>query len=213
MYIPGSFQENRTETLHELIKAHPLGLLVTAGTSGMQASPIPFLLYPGEGEFGVLRAHMARANPHWKDLSGLGQCLVVFQGPEAYVTPSWYPSKAESHKAVPTWNYATVQAWGAPTVIDDAAWLRKQLNDLTQRHESARLEPWSVDDAPADFVADQMKAIVGIEIPIERIEGKFKMSQNRTDADRAGVLHGLGSPEDPHCNLEVAGLVKAYSGL
>jgi transcriptional regulator len=169
---------------------------------------MPFLLYPDEGKHGVLRAHMARANPHWKDLSGLGQCLIVFQGPEGYVTPSWYPSKTESHKVVPTWNYAMVQAWGKPSVIADASWLRKQLDDLTNHHEKTRPEPWSVGDAPADFIANQMKAIVGIEIPIERLEGKFKMSQNRTDLDRTGVLEGIANPDDCHFNPGVARLVK-----
>ncbi len=213
MYNPGSFQENHTDKLHALMKAHPLGLLVTFGASGIQASPIPFLLYPDEGRYGVLRAHMAKANPHWKNLSGLAQCLVVFQGPEGYVTPSWYLSKAKSHKVVPTWNYAMVQAWGMPAAIDDASWLRKQLNDLTDYHERRRSEPWSLSDAPEDFIASQMKAIIGIEIPIERLEGKFKMSQNREDGDPAGVFEGAGNPADPHCNLEVAGLVKAYNGL
>lgn len=208
MYLPASFRESRTERLHDLIRTHPLGLLVTHGDRGLEASPIPFLLYADEGEHGVLRAHMARANPHWQSLAGQAECLIVFQGPEGYVTPSWYPSKAETQKAVPTWNYATVQVWGRPSVTEDAAWLRRQLDDLTAFHESPRPRPWSVSDAPEDYVARQMKAIIGIEIPIRRIEGKWKMSQNKDAADRAGVIAGMRSGADPHRNIQVADLVE-----
>ena len=207
MYTPASFRENRRTALHELIQAHPLGLLVTHGARGLLASPVPFLLYPSEGEYGVLRAHMARANPHWQDLLGLEECLVVFQGAEGYVTPSWYPSKRTTHKAVPTWNYATVQARGKPLVIEDTAWLRRQLDDLTTCHEKRRLQPWSINDAPPDYLAAQLKAIVGIEMPIAHIEGKFKMSQNKDDADRAGVIEGMRDETDPHNNPRVANLM------
>lgn len=207
MYIPASFREDDLVRQHELIRAHPLGLLVTQGDGGPEASPIPFLLYPQEGKQGVLRAHLARANPHWKALAGLPECLVVFQGADGYVTPSWYPSKAETHKAVPTWNYAMVQVRGRPAVIEDAAWLRRQLDDLTHLHERSRPQPWSVGDAPTDYLATQMKAIVGIEIPIDRIAGKWKMSQNKDAADRAGVVAGMRSGTDPHRNLPVADLV------
>lgn len=204
MYIPASFRESRIAMLHELMRRHPLGLLVTHGASGLQASPVPFLLDPDDGEFGVLRAHMAKANPHWRDLAGLAECLVTFQGPEGYVTPSWYPGKAETHRVVPTWNYAIVQARGRPTVVDDAAWLRRQLNDLTAGQERRRPQPWSVSDAPADYIAAQMKAIIGIEIPIERIEGKWKMSQNKEAPERTGVIDGMRSTADPHRNPAVA---------
>lgn len=208
MYTPASFKESDTARLHALIEAHPLALLVTHGLGGLQASPLPFLLYAEEGANGVLRAHLARANPHWQALAGADECLVVFQGVQGYVTPSWYPSKAETHKVVPTWNYATVHAWGRPTAIDDPAWLRRQLDDLTHVHESSRPRPWSVGDAPSDYIAAQMKAIVGIEIPIARLEGKFKMSQNRSQADRAGVVAGLRDEGDPHRNALMAGLVE-----
>ncbi len=204
MYIPNSFREDSTETLHALMRAYPLGLLVSGCGDALQASPVPFLTYADEGGFGVLRAHMARANPHWQALRGMAECLVVFQGPSGYVTPSWYPGKAETHKVVPTWNYAMVQAWGKPAVIEDEAWLRRQLDDLTRQHEQDRPQPWSVDDAPAAFIANQMKAIVGIEIPIARLDGKFKMSQNRADADRAGVVAGVGDPDDVHGNPPLA---------
>lgn len=207
MYIPASFRETRIKKLHELIVSHPLGLLITHGDGGIEASPVPFLLYADEGEYGVLRAHLARANPHGKLLAGNAECLVVFQGPEGYVTPSWYPSKAATAKAVPTWNYATVQVRGNVAVIEDAAWLRRQLDDLTQMHERPRPQPWSVGDAPPAYLATQMKAIVGIEIPIARIEGKWKMSQNKDAADRDGVVAGMHAEADPHRNPQVAEMV------
>jgi transcriptional regulator len=208
MYIPASFLEHRTPVLHELMQAYPLGQLVSHGRGGLQASPVPFLLYPDEGEFGVLRAHVARANPHWKELVDLDECLVVFQGLEGYVPPSWYPGKAQTHKAVPTWNYACVHAWGRPQVIEDAAWLLRQLNDLTDHHEQRRPQPWSVGHAPVGYVAAQIRAIVGIEIPVRKLEGKFKMSQNRNAPDRAGVVEGLRDTDDPHHNIQLADRVE-----
>lgn len=207
MYTPASFRECRPQRLHDLIAKYPLGLLVTHGATGLEASPIPFLLYADEGDHGVLRAHMARANLHWKSLAGQAECLIVFQGPEGYVTPSWYPSKTATHKVVPTWNYATVQVWGSPRITEDAAWLRRQLDDLTSFHERPRPQPWSVSDAPAGYIHNQIKAILGIEIPISRIEGKWKMSQNKDQADREGVINGMRSDADPHRNTQVAGLV------
>lgn len=206
MYIPASFRESRLEKLHDLIVKHPLGLLVTHGSNGLEASPLPFLLYADEGEQGVLRTHMAKANPHWKS-AGQAECLIVFQGPDGYVTPSWYPSKAETHKAVPTWNYATVHVRGSPRITEDATWLRRQLDDLTSFHERPRPLPWSVSDAPAEYLTSQMKAIIGIEISISHIEGKWKMSQNKESADREGVINGMRSAADPHLNLQVADLV------
>lgn len=190
MYQPPHFREERIEIQHELIRAHPLSLLVTAGPGGLMANPVPMLIYPDGGR-GTLRAHVARANPQWRELPAVAECLVVFQGPQDYVTPSWYETKRETGKVVPTWNYVTVHAWGRPTAIEDAAWLRRQLDDLTNQQEGRRLSPWKVDDAPADFVVAQMKGIVGIEIPIARIEGKWKVSQNRPETDRANVAAGF----------------------
>lgn len=207
MHIPPAFREGRIEALHELIRLHPLGLLTTAGESGLVATPLPFLVHADEGKSGTLRAHMARANPHWRELQGGAECLVVFMGPQGYITPSWYRTKQETQKVVPTWNYVCVQAWGRPRIVEDAAWLRRQLDDLTHAREGARPDPWAVSDAPEEFIAAQMEAIVGIEIPIDRIEGKWKMSQNRPDADRAGVVAGLNSPEDPDWNPAMAELV------
>lgn len=207
MYTPASFQETDPTRLHALINAHPLGLLISVAEGEPIVSPLPFRLYPDEGPHGVLRAHMARANPHWKLLVDQPNCLVVFQEPGGYVTPNWYPSKAETHKVVPTWNYAVVQARGPISVIDDAAWLHTQLNELTGQHEQARATPWQVSDAPADFIAAQMKAIVGLELPIRQLSGKFKLSQNRPDPDRSGVLQGLSQADDPHAHAGIAALM------
>ena len=202
MYQPPHFREDRIEVQHGLIRSHPLGLLITAGPGGLQANPIPFLVYGDVTAHGTLRAHMARGNPQWRELAAVEQCLVVFQGPQKYVTPSWYPTKQEHGKVVPTWNYVTVHAWGAPRVIEDTAWLRRQIEDLTDQNEVGLLQegrlpkPWKVDDAPEQYLASQLKGIIGIEIPIAKIEGKWKVSQNRPEVDRAGVVAGLrGSDE------------------
>ena len=191
MYQPPHFREARLEIQHALIKTHSLGLLITAGPEGLQANFIPFLVDARKSEHGTLRAHLARANPQLRELAAVDECLVVFQGPQHYISPSLYPTKQETEKVVPTWNYITVHAWGRPHVIDDAAWLRQQIEDLTRHNEAPRAEPWQVSDAPESFVAAQMKGIVGLEIPIARIEGKWKVSQNRPAIDKAGVVAGL----------------------
>ncbi len=191
MYQPPHFREDRIEVQHDLIRAHPLGLLITAGPSGLLANAIPFVIDPDTSERGTLRAHLSRGNPHWRELTAVEQCLIVFQGPHEYITPSWYPTKHEHGKAVPTWNYVTVHAWGRPAVIEDAGWLRRHLEDLTLLKEGTRPKPWLVSDAPAPYLAAQMKGIVGVEIPIDRIEGKWKVSQNKLEVDRAGVVAGL----------------------
>jgi transcriptional regulator len=176
---------------------HSLGLLITAGPEGLQANFIPFLIDALASEHGTLRAHLARANPQLRELAAVEECLVVFQGPQTYVSPSLYPTKQETGKVVPTWNYITVHAWGRPRVMDDAAWIRGQVDDLTRHKEAERTAPWQVSDAPEPFLAAQMKGIIGLEIPIARIEGKWKVSQNRNAADQAGVAAGLrGSGED-----------------
>jgi transcriptional regulator len=191
MYQPPLFREDRVEVQHQLIRAHPLGLLITAGPAGLLANPFPFLLDSEGAGNGLLRLHLARANPQWRELEAVEECLVVFQGPQDYVTPSWYATKRETGKVVPTWNYATVHVWGRPRVINDDGWLRRQIGDLTDSQEKLRAEPWKVEDAPLDFVVAQMRGIVGVEIPIARIEGKWKMSQNRPAPDRAGVIAGF----------------------
>jgi transcriptional regulator len=196
MYQPPHFREDRIEVQHELIRTHPLGLVVTAGPGGLMANPIPMLVDAEPAPKGTLRAHLARANPQWNELAAVDECLVVFQGPQDYVTPSWYATKRETGKVVPTWNYATVHAWGRPQVLEDAGWLRRQLDDLTLLQEGKRPAPWKVDDAPPEYVVSQIKGIVGVEIPIARIEGKWKMSQNRPEADRVGVLEGFRAQGD-----------------
>jgi len=196
MYQPPVYREDRTEVQHALIRAHPLALLITAGPAGLMANAIPFLVYPEGPPHGTLRAHVARGNPQWRELAAVEECLVVFEGPERYITPSWYATKRETGKVVPTWNYVTVHAWGRPQVISDTAWLRRQIDDLTLLQEGGRPDPWKVSDAPDDFVAAQMKGIIGVEIPISRIEGKWKVSQNRSEVDRAGVVVGLRTEGD-----------------
>jgi transcriptional regulator len=211
MYQPPHFREDRIEVQHDLMRAHPLGLLVTAGPGGLMANPIPFLVFAEGSEKGTLRAHLARANPQWRELAAVEECLIVFQGPQDYVTPSWYATKRQTGKVVPTWNYATVHVWGRPRVIDDAAWLRRQIGDLTLLREGVRAAPWKVEDAPTDFVAAQVKGIIGMEIPIDRIEGKWKVSQNRPEADRAGVFAGLR--EEGEAAAPMAALVAQHGGL
>lgn len=190
MYVPPAYRETRADVLHALVRAHPLGTLVTAGAAGLTANLIPFDLVETAGGM-VLRAHLARANPQCDDLRAGAETLVIFQGPEAYVTPSWYAAKAEHGRVVPTWNYAVVQVRGRPQVFDAPDWLAAQVGRLTEGHEAGRAHPWAVSDAPETFIAGQLRAIVGLEIPIERIEGKWKMSQNRSEADRSGVAEGL----------------------
>lgn len=190
MYVPPAYRETHAEVLHALVRAHPLGTLVTAGAAGLTANLIPFDLVETAGGM-VLRAHLARANPQCDDLRAGAETLVIFQGPEAYVTPSWYAAKAEHGRVVPTWNYAVVQVRGRPLVFDAPDWLAAQVGRLTEGHEAGRAHPWAVSDAPEAYITGQLRAIVGLEIPIERIEGKWKMSQNRSEADRSGVAEGL----------------------
>lgn len=208
MYQPPHFREDRLEVQHALIEAHPLGLLITLGSTGLTANPIPFVLDASASPFGTLRAHLSRANAQWRDFDPSQEALVVFQGAETYITPSWYEAKREHGKVVPTWNYAIVQAYGRMRVMDDPAWLLKQITAMTAVQEAARSEPWAVSDAPADFVAAQLKGIVGIEIEITRIEGKWKVSQNRSEGDRRGVAAGLRLSEDD-ASLQMAEWVEA----
>ena len=200
MYQPTHFREDRIDVQHALIRAHPLGLLISTDADGLVANPIPFVIDATSGERGTLKCHVARANLQWKALAGAADCLVVFQGAEHYITPSWYASKQEHHKVVPTWNYATVHCWGRAIIRDDPIWVRDQIEALTRQHEGPRVQPWAVEDAPAPFIAAQMRGIVGIEIPLARIEGKWKVSQNRPEADRAGVHAGLSGEDNPNAD-------------
>lgn len=196
MYIPPHFEEKRIEVLHALVQAHAFGTLVTLGPEGLDANHLPFELDPATGPFGTLRAHVARSNPGWRDRSGGMDALAMFQGSHAYITPSWYATKRDSGKVVPTYNYLAVHAYGPMRVIDDPAWLRGLVQRLTDRHEAARPDPWRVADAPDEYIDAMVGAIVGIEIPIVRLLGKWKVSQNRSDADRAGVVEGLRQAGD-----------------
>jgi len=193
MYLPPHFEEKHPELLHGLLLAHPLGLLVTQdGAGDSQVDTVPFVLDedPAGGP-GILRAHVARANPLWREARGDKPSLVVFQGPQAYVSPSFYPGKAEHGKVVPTWNYMMVQARGELRAIEDAAWLHAFVTRLTDTHEAKRVKPWAVRDAPEAYIASMLGAIVGIEIVLTALTGKWKVSQNRPAADRAGVVQGL----------------------
>jgi len=196
MYQPPHFREERLDVQHALIRAHPLGTLVSVGPEGLTANHYPFVLDASASTFGTLRAHMSRANDQWKHLGGIKEALAIFQGPHAYISPSWYPSKAETGKAVPTWNYAIVHVHGRPRVVDDPDWLLRHVGELTAINEANQAEPWTVSDAPAEFVAGMLKGIIGIELEITRIEGKWKASQNRSAGDRAGVTRGLSALGD-----------------
>ncbi len=200
MYQPPHHREDRLEVQHALIRAHPLGALVTFGAGGLTANLVPFILDAAASPLGTLKAHIARANPQWRDFDPAVEALVIFHGVESYITPSWYPAKREHGKVVPTWNYASVQARGTMRAIEDRDWLAAQIAALTAENEGARKEPWSVSDAPDAFVAAQMKGIVGLEIPISHIEGKWKVSQNRPAADREGVIAGLLEAGEADCD-------------
>lgn len=188
MYNPKSFQCNEPGPLHDFIRSHPLGLLVSAVEGSIQADLAPFYLDAGRR---VLRAHLSRANPQWSQLAQAGRALVVFQGPQTYVTPSWYATKQLDGKVVPTWNYTTVQVEGTARVFQDADWLLEHVREMTDFFEQHRAEPWSLSDAPEAFIQGQLKGIVGVEIALERLQGKRKMSQNRSAEDRTGVASGL----------------------
>ncbi len=207
MYLPKHFEETRPERLHGFISAHPLGLLITHGIQGLVANPIPFLLQAQRGAKGTLIGHVARANPVWRDLAastsaaasaagaagalGPTQALVVFQGAQGYISPGWYPAKQEHGKVVPTWNYSTVQARGPLQVHDSPDAVRAVVHALTSHFEAGQRAPWAMVDAPADYIETMLRAIVMIEVPIVELVGKFKLSQNRSTADRLGTEAGL----------------------
>lgn len=190
MYRPAAFDETDAEAIAALIAAHPLATLVTVGEAGLTAEHVPMLLDRSRGPHGTLVGHVARANPVWRAARA---ALAVFTGPDGYVSPNWYPSKHDDPRVVPTWNYAVVHAHGALRTVDDPGLVLGIVGALTRRHEAGRPEPWHVDDAPAEYVHKMLRAIVGIELEIERVEAKSKLSQNRTDADRRGVVTGLAA--------------------
>ncbi|MET0742371.1 MAG: FMN-binding negative transcriptional regulator, partial [Microvirga sp.] len=200
-----AFREDDRATVLAAIRAARLATFVTATAEGPLATPLPLFLDEAEGEHGVIYGHLAKANPQWR-IPPVGEGLAIFTGPDAYVTPAWYETKQETGKVVPTWNYAAVHAHGPIEFFTDARRLLEVVTRLTELHEGSRPAPWAVDDAPADFIASQLRGIVGLRMPITRLEGKHKMSQNRTAADRAGVAAGLAaSPRAT--DREVAGLI------
>ena len=193
MYIPEAFQQSDVGAMRELMSAHPLATLINHSSNGLNANHLPLYLLDAPAPLGTLQGHVSRANPLVAELEEKGEVLAVFHGPDAYVTPSWYPAKRDTGKAVPTWNYAAVHAYGTVRLIEEGAWLRDHLEMLTDHHEVAFPEPWSVNDAPAEFTERLMGHIVGIEIAVTRLEGKWKVSQNQPPQNRAGVVEGLRS--------------------
>jgi transcriptional regulator len=191
MYIPTLFRENEIPVIHEAIRGSGLATLVTTGPDGLIATPLPLLLDPEPAPYGTLHGHVAKANPQWQRSAADAEALAMFMGPDAYITPSWYQTKHDTGKVVPTWNYVAVHAYGPVEFYGDPERLLALVTRLTSKHEGARATPWAVSDAPADFIQSQLKGIVGLELRITRLEGKWKMSQNRVAADRAGVVAGL----------------------
>ncbi len=190
MYRPDQFRVDDVKEMHALMRARPFATLVSAGAKGLNASHLPTVL-KDEGENGAIECHLARANPHWSELAEAGEALMIFHGPEAYITPNWYPSKAEHGKVVPTWNFAAVHAYGRPDVMHEPEWLLRHVTELTAQQERGQAQPWLPSDAPPAFIDAMLRGIVGFRFPIARLEGKWKMSQNREMPDRAGVVSGL----------------------
>jgi transcriptional regulator len=193
MYLPPQFAEDEVPALHEAIRQARIATLVTTGAQGLVASHIPMMVEPEPAPFGTLIGHVSRANPQWRDVVAGSESLVMFLGPNAYITPSWYATKKETGKVVPTWNYVAIHAYGTARFFEDPDRLLALVTKLTREHEAGREQPWAVSDAPADFIAGMLKGIVGIELPIARLEGKWKMSQNRPPVDRARVAAGLAA--------------------
>jgi transcriptional regulator len=191
MYLPTHFAEVRTELLHRIVREHPLGMLVTHSARGLDADHLPFALDADRGPHGTLQAHVARANPVWTAIPDGADVMVVFRGAQGYISPSWYPSKHETHRHVPTWNYEVVHAHGRLRIIDDERFLRGLVARLTRRHEAAEPRPWKMGDAPADYMDRMLEAIVGIEVEVLRLEGKRKLGQNREARDRDGAIDTL----------------------
>ena len=206
MYIPPAFVEKRLPVLYELIRSQPFCSLVTVGASGLFASHLPMVLHGNQGACGVLHGHLSRANAQWHDFNPEVEALAIFSGAHHYISPSWYPEKSEHGKVVPTWNYAVVHAYGNLRTIEKAEWLSNHLRELTSQQESAAAVPWKVTDAPAEFIESMLKGIVGLELTITRLEGKWKVSQNRSERDRRGVIRGLDDLNSPE-SLEMKNLV------
>lgn len=210
MYIPKKFEEQRIETLHDLMRAHPLATVVTLSSDGINANHIPFYLAESDKQCGVLRGHIARANPMLNDLANNKESLAIFHGANTYITPSWYATKRESGKVVPTWNYAVVHVYGIIRIMDDRVWLRAQLEDLTLHNEAAFPEPWGIADAPNDYIEKIMTGIIGIEMEITKLVGKWKVSQNQPSQNQTSVSKGLRESGVDNA-AEMAALVESGS--
>lgn len=195
MYCPEHFREERVDVLQSLMRAHPFATLVSLSGDTLQASHVPLLLCVDKAGNTVLRGHLARGNEQWRDVSGDVEALAIFQGPQAYISPSWYPTKQETGKVVPTWNYAIVHCRGTLRIHDNVDWFAENVAELTREHESGRPAPWGVEDAPARFIDMLLRGIVGVELEVRAIDGKWKVSQNRNAADFAGVMGGLEESE------------------
>jgi transcriptional regulator len=212
MYTPEHFEEPRIVVLHELMRARPLATLVTLTSGGLNANHVPLHLADTPAPFGTLRGHVARANPVWRDFAKDIEALAMFHGPDCYITPSWYATKKETGKVVPTWNYAVVHAYGTLRIIDDAVWVRAQIEALTAHNEAGFARPWSVSDAPHEFTEKRIGAIVGFEIVITKLTGKWKVSQNQTAQNQASVIEGLNN-SGLRDAAEMAALVAANAKL
>jgi len=209
MYVPRHFEETDVSVLHRLIRSHPLGAVVTMTSAGLDANHIPLVPQPDPAPLGTLHGHVSRANTLWREASPSVDALIIFQGPDAYISPSWYPAKQEHGKVVPTWNYVVVHAHGRLRAIDDPAWVRAHVEQLTRTFEAHRSVPWQVTDAPADFIDSLVKGIVGLELVVTRLTGKWKVGQNRSAADREGAAAALES-EGTGAARAMADLVRGH---
>jgi transcriptional regulator len=207
MYRPDHFRVDDIAEMHALMRGRPFATLVSSGPSGLVATHLPTVLKQG-GSFGAIECHLARPNPHWKDLAEGGEALMIFQGAEAYITPNWYATKKETGKAVPTWNYAVVHAYGRPQVMQDRDWLRRHVTELTTQQEAHEPHPWKVADAPESYVDVMLRGIVGFRFDIARLEGKWKMNQNRELRDRVGTADGL-EQRDAGEDAQVAAMMRS----
>lgn len=210
MHVPSQFIETNATTLHDLIKAHPLGTWITSYKDNIEVNHIPFVLEVDSNGLATLKGHINRTNPLLKSLNALSNSVVVFQGAESYISPSWYASKPIDQKVVPTWNYAVVHAHGKAQLHSEKEWLLSHLNSLTDSQENRRTQPWRVSDAPDDYIARMLRGIVGIEIPIEKLEGTWKTSQNKSNDDKLGVIRGLDLDHDRDSN-EMSSYVREHA--
>lgn len=208
MHVPKHYEESRVDVLHELMAANPFATVTMVSDAKLEIAHMPLVVDKTQQPYGMLRGHVARANPLWRASDNATETVVVFHGPHAYVTPSWYPSKQAHGKVVPTWNYAVVHAHGVPRAVHDTDWLREHLTELTGQQEAGKPTPWKLTDAPAEYIDTMLKAIVGIEFTITALVGKWKLSQNKSHADRLGVVEGLSTRDSEGCEAAVARLVR-----